>query len=57
MLVEYGTTIEAASITLGATITLTIIKICKLKTILYLHILQLNQLKTVAEVYLKKLTS
>ena len=53
-MVEYSTVIKGTTIFLGATIALTTMNICQLKTMLYLHIPQSIQLQTKAEVKLKE---
>ena len=57
VVVEYGTTIEATTITLDAIATLIIINVYQLKTMLYLLVLQSTQLQIVVEVVLKGPTS
>ena len=50
-MVEHGTAIEATTITLDATVTLTITNIYQLKKKMpYLHVLQSDQLQIVVEV-------
>ena len=55
--VEYDIAIEATTISLDATITITITNIFQLKTMPYLHVLQFFQLQTIVEVELKEPTS
>ena len=43
-MVEYGTAIVGATITLGTAIAPTTMNVCQLKIILYLHVSQLIQL-------------
>ena len=57
VVVEFGIAIEATTIALDDTATLTITNICQLKIMLYLHILQSVQLQTIFEVGLKELIS
>ena len=52
-MVKHSTAIEATTITLDATVALTITNVYQLKTMLYLHVLQSNQLQIVVEVVLK----
>ena len=54
-MVENGTYIKTKTIILRATITYTIISICQLKAMAYLHILQ--SIQTKVEVKLKEPTS
>ena len=57
VVVEQGTAIEAITITLCATITFTIINVCKLKTMPCMHILKFSQLLIIVKVVLKGSTS
>ena len=54
MVVENSIDIEATTITLDATVTLTITNIFQLKTMLYLRVLQCFQLQIIVEVVLKR---
>ena len=55
-MLKNGTDIEATTITLSATATLTTIKICQLKTIPYIHILQYIVLQTKVKFELEEYT-
>ena len=58
VVVEYSTAIEATTITLDATVTLTITNICQLKTMPYLHTFcNLLSFQIIVEVMLKGPTS
>ena len=57
VVVKHSTDIEASTITLDATVALTITNIYQLKTMPYMHVLQSIQLQIVVEIMLKGPTS